>query len=41
MHLPEEAYSEVITSFKDYADMSLKEVKKEIKQFHHRLKRTD
>ena len=41
MNLPEEVYSEVITSFKDYANMLLKEVKKEIKQFHRRLKRSD
>ena len=39
MNLPKEEYSEVITSFKDYSNMSLKEVKKEIKQFHCRLKR--
>ena len=41
MNLPEEVYSEVITSFKDYANISLKEVKKVIKQFHCRLKRSD
>ena len=41
MNLPEEVYSEVITSFIDCANMSLKEVKKEIKQFHRRLKRSD
>ena len=31
MNLPEEIYSEVISRFKDYANMSLKEVKTEIK----------
>ena len=31
MNIPEEVYSEVITLFKDYANISLKEVKKEIK----------
>ena len=31
MNLPEEVYSEMITLFKDYANMSLKEMKKEIK----------
>ena len=41
MNLPEEVYSEVITSFKDYGNMSLKAVKKEIKQFHRQLKRSD
>ena len=41
MNLPEEVYSEAITSFKDYTNMSLKEVKKEINLFHRRLKRTN
>ena len=41
MNLPEEVYSEVITSFKHYSNMLMKEVKKEIKQFHCRLKRLD
>ena len=41
MNLPEEVYSEVITTFTDYSNMNLKEVKKEIKQFHRRLKRND
>ena len=41
MNLPGEVYSEVITSFKHYANMSMKEVKKEIKQFYCRFKRSD
>ena len=41
MNLPETVYSEVITSFKNYSTMTLKEVKKEIKQFYRRMKRTD
>ena len=41
MNLPEEVYSKVITSFKDYSNMNVKKVKKEIKQFHHQLKRND
>ena len=41
MNLPEKVYSEVITWFKDYANMSLKEVKKEIKKFHRQFKRSD
>ena len=31
INLPEDAYSEVITKFKDYSNMSLKKVKKEMK----------
>ena len=41
MNLPEEVYSEVITLFKDYANISLKEMKQKIKQFHRRLKGSD
>ena len=41
MNLPEKVYSKAITLFKDYANMSLKEVKIEIKQFHCQLKRSD
>ena len=41
MKLPEEAYVKVITLFKDYSNMSLKEVTEEIKQFYCRLKRSD
>ena len=41
MNLPEDVYSEVITSFKNYSSMTLKEVKKEIKQFYCRMNRTD
>ena len=39
MNLPENVYSKVITSFKNYSIMTLKEVKKEIKQFYRRMKR--
>ena len=41
MNLPESLHSKVITSFKKYSTMILKEVKKEIKQFYCRMKRTD
>ena len=41
MNLTEEVYSEVISSFEDYANMSLKEEIKEIEQFHCQLKRND
>ena len=41
MNLPEDVYSEVITSFKDYAAMSLREVKKDIRAYYRRLKRSD
>ena len=41
MNLPDKVCSEVITSFKNYTNMSLKDVKKEIKLFHCQLKRTD
>lgn len=41
MNLPEDLYSEVITSFKDYSSMSLRQVKKDIKSYHRRLKRAD
>ena len=41
MNLPEELYSEVITSFKDYSTMSLRQVKKDIKSFYRRMKRAD
>ena len=41
MNLPETVYSKVITSFKNYSSITLKEVKKEIKKFYHRMKRTD
>ena len=41
MNLPEEVCSEVFTMFKDYANMSLKEVRKEIKQYHRQIKRSD
>ena len=41
MNLPENIYSEVISSFKNYSTMTLKELKKEIKQFYRRMKRTD
>ena len=41
MNLPEDLYSEVITSFKDYSSMSLRQVKKEIRSFYRRLKRSE
>ena len=41
MNLPEDLYSEVITSFKDYSSMTLRQVKKDIKSYHRRLKRSD
>ena len=41
MNFPENVYSKVIMSFKNYLSMILTEVKKEIKQFHFRMKRTD
>ena len=41
MHLPEDLYSEVNTSFKDYSSMSLHQVKKDIRSFYRRLKRDD
>ena len=41
MNLPENLYSKVITSFKNYSMMTLKEVKKEIKQFYRMIKRTN
>ena len=41
LNLPEEGYSQVITPFKDYLNMSLKEEKKEIKWFHGLLKMTN
>ena len=41
MNLSENVYSEVITSFKNYSSMTLKEVNKEIKQFYRGITRTD
>ena len=41
MNLPEDLYGEVITSFKDYSSMSLRQVKKNIRSFCRRLKRAD
>ena len=41
MNLPEELYSEVITSFKDYSSMTLRQVKKEIRAYYRRLKRSE
>ena len=40
MNFQENIYIKVITSFKNYSSMTLKEVKKKIKQFHGRMKRT-
>ena len=41
MNLPEDLYSEVITSFKDYSTMTLRQVKKDIRSFYRRMKRAD
>ena len=41
MNLPEEVYCKMIMPFKDYLSISLKVVKKEIEQFHYRLKISD
>ena len=41
MNLPEELYSEVITSFKDYLSMTLRQVKKEIRAYYRRLQRSE
>ena len=38
MNLPEDLYSEIITSFKDYLAVSLRQVKKDIRSFYRRLK---
>ena len=40
MMLPEKVYSEVITSFKNYSSLILKKLKKEIKLFYRRMRRT-
>ena len=41
MNLPEEIYSEVITSFRDYSTMTLRQVKKDIRSFYRRMKRAE
>ena len=40
MMLPEKVYSEAITSFKNYSSLILKKLKKEIKLFYRRMRRT-